>query len=100
MSENANAESISIQINNADSTNGAGGGILDRVFDIGFKLLIPLVLILLLGAIVVFIVYILPLLESALGFGEDVVEGSITSGNLFSGITSAILGVVLGRIKD
>ena len=97
MSENANAEAISIQINNSDSSNGGGGGITDRVFDIGFKLLIPLVLILLLGGIVVFIVFVLPLLQDALGFGEDVVQGSITSGTLFGGVTSALLSWVLGR---
>lgn len=100
MSENAKSEAISIQINNSDSSNGGGGGILDRVFDIGFKLLVPLILILVLGAIVVFIVYVLPLLQSALGFGEDVVEESISSGNLFSGTVSAILSWYLGRIKD
>ena len=38
MSENANTDGINIQINNADSTNGGGGGVIDRVFDTGFKL--------------------------------------------------------------
>lgn len=97
MSENATAESISIQINNAEATNSGGGGITDRVFDTGFKLLIPLVLILVLGAIVVFIVFVLPLLTDALEFGENVVYGSIRGGSLQAGIASGILSWLLGR---
>ena len=97
MSENANAESISIQINNSESTNSGGGGITDRVFDTGFKLLIPLVLILVLGGIVVFIVFVLPLLTDALEFGENVVFGSVRGGSLQAGIASGILSWLLGR---
>ena len=97
MSENANLDGINIQINNADSTNSGGGGITDRVFDIGFKLLIPLVLILVLGGIVVFIVFVLPLLTDALDFGENVIYGSVRGGTLQAGIASGILSWILGR---
>jgi len=93
MSENATV----INITDSNSTNSSTGGITDRVFDIGFKLLIPLVLVLVLGGIVVFIVFVLPLLTDALGFGSEVIEGTVSSGSLFGGITSALLSWVLGR---
>jgi len=97
MSETANTEGISIQINNADSTNGGGGGILDRIFDTGFKLLIPLVLILVLGAIVLFIVYVLPLLGDAFEFADDTISASIRTGSLFTGAVSALTSWFIGR---
>ena len=97
MSENANTDGINIQINNADSTNGGGGGVIDRVFDTGFKLLIPLVLILVLGAIVLFILFVLPLITEALGVAEDTVDASLRTGNLFSGAVSALTSWYIDR---
>ena len=97
MSENANAESISIQINNADSTNGGGGGILDRVFDTGLKLLIPLVLVVVLGAIVLFIIFVLPLLGDALEVADDTINGALRTGSLFTGAVSALTSWFIGR---
>lgn len=46
MSETSNADGINIQINNADSNTGGGSSFLDRILDIGLKLLIPLGIVL------------------------------------------------------
>ena len=72
MSENANAEGINIQINNADSNTGGGGGILDRIFDIGLKLLIPLGIVLgllIIGALLLVVPKILSVLSTAADLG-------------------------------
>jgi hypothetical protein len=72
MSENANAEGINIQINNADSTSTGGGSFLDRIFDIGLKLLIPLGIILglvIIGAILVVVPKILSFFSTITDLG-------------------------------
>jgi len=99
MSENVNTEAISIQINNPDSTNSGGGGILDRVFDTGLKLLIPLIFILVLGAIVLFIIFVLPLISDALEIADDTVDGALRTGSLFTGAVSALTSWYIGRTK-
>ena len=94
MSENANTEGINIQINNADSTNG-GGSFLDRIFDIGLKLIIPLGLLLGLVVIVVLVRVVLPLLS----IGGEVVDSVLDLpgiGNFFLFLASPIAGVTAG----
>ena len=95
MSENANQDGINIQINNADSTNGGGGSILDRIFDIGLKLIIPLGLLFGLVVIVVLVRIVLPLLGLAGNVVEDVVELPYF-GNFVLFIISPIAGVTAG----
>lgn len=95
MSENANQDGINIQINNADSTNGGGGSILDRIFDIGLKLIIPLGLLFGLVVIVVLVRIVLPLLGLAGDVVEDVVELPYF-GNFVLFIISPIAGVTAG----
>jgi len=63
MSENVEKiEGINININNSDSSEG-GRSFLDRIFDIGLKLIIPLGLILALIAVVVLVRVVLPLVN-------------------------------------
>ena len=70
MSETANAEGINIEINNADSNTGGGNSILDRIFDIGLKLLIPLGIVLGLVIIGAIFVVVPKLLSFAGNLGE------------------------------
>lgn len=95
MSETSNAEGINIQINNADSTNAGGGSFLDRIFDIGLKLLLPLGLLFGLVVIVVLVRIVLPLIS----LGGDVVQDiadipGLSNFVLF--LASPILGVTTG----
>lgn len=95
MSENANQDGINIQINNADSTNSGGGSFLDKIFDIGLKLIIPLGLLIGLVVIVVLVRIVLPLVS----LGGDVVEGFVDLpgfGNFVLFIISPIAGVTAG----
>lgn len=63
MSENVEKiEGINININNSDSSEG-GTSFLDRIFDIGLKLIIPVGLILGLIAVVVLVRVVLPLVN-------------------------------------
>jgi len=72
MSETANSDGINIQINNADSNTGGSNSILDRIFDIGLKLLIPLGIILglvIIGAILVVVPKILSIFSTISDLG-------------------------------
>lgn len=74
MSETVNTEGINISINNSDSNSG-GGSIIDRLFDIGLKLLIPLGIVLalvLIGAILFVVPKIIEIFEQISGLGLDV----------------------------
>lgn len=102
MSETSNqTDGINISINNADSNSGGGGSMsfLDRLFDIGLKLIIPLGLILALIAIVIVVKVVLPLV----GFAIDLTESGIPFlsalgpvGSVIGGI-GAIGGWLVGR---
>jgi len=95
MSENANTEGINIQINNADSTSTGGGSFLDRIFDIGLKLIIPLGLLFGLVVIVVLVRIVLPLLS----VGGDAVETVLELpgfGNFALFLLSPAAGLVAG----
>lgn len=72
MSETVTMDGINIEINNADSNTGGGNSILDRIFDIGLKLLIPLGIILglvIIGAILVVVPKILSVFSSISDLG-------------------------------
>ena len=95
MSETVNTEGINISINNSDSSNG-GGSIIDRLFDIGLKLLIPLGIVLalvLIGAILYVVPKIVEIFESISGLGLDVFSP------LFFGIggLGSVFGWLTGR---
>lgn len=62
MSENSQADGIKININNSDNSS-EGGSFLDKIFNLGIKLLVPLILVFGLFTVVVFFGVILPLLE-------------------------------------
>mgnify|MGYP005729834573 CR=1 FL=1 len=89
MSENVNTEGINININNNDTNNGGGGSFLDRIFDIGLKLIIPLGLIIGLVVIVVLVRVVLPLVNI-------VGELDIPLGFLLTGLGP--IGVIVGGI--
>lgn len=64
MSETVANEGINININNSDQNSSEGGGFLDRIFNLGIKLLVPLILVFALFSVIVFFGVILPLLEN------------------------------------
>ena len=95
MSETANTDGINIQINNADSTNAGGGSFLDRIFDIGLKLIIPLGLLFGLVVVVVLVRIVLPLLS----IGGDAVSTVLELpgfGNFVLFLVSPAAGLVAG----
>ena len=67
MSENKKQDNdmINININNSDSNSSSGGtgSFLDKIFDIGIKLIIPLGLLFGLIAIVIIVQVVLPLVN-------------------------------------
>jgi len=91
MSENVVNEDpgINIQINNSDSNSGGSGSFLDRIFDIGLKLIIPLGLILALIAVVILVRVVLPLVN----FVGDL---DIPLGSFLNGLGP--LGVIVGGL--
>ena len=91
MSENIVNEDqgINIQINNSDSNSGGSGSFLDRIFDIGLKLIIPLGLILALIAVVILVRVVLPLVN----FVGDL---DIPLGAFLTGLGP--LGVIVGGL--
>ena len=92
------ADGINININNADSSSGSTS-FLDRIFDIGLKLIIPVGLILGLIAVVVLVRVVLPLVNVVAGVDLD---GTILSvlpfgvGGLITGF-GAVAGWLVGR---
>ena len=91
MSENVVNEDqgINIQINNSDTNSGGSGSFLDRIFDIGLKLIIPLGLILALIVAVILVRVVLPLVN----FVGDL---DIPLGAFFSGLGP--VGVIIGGV--
>lgn len=92
MSENIPAEGINININNSDSNSG-GGSIIDRLFDIGLKLILPLGLIIGLIAIIIVVRIVLPLVDFVGGIDIPL------SGLLFPQVAGlgALFGWLTGR---
>ena len=97
MTENINEKDmINININNSDS-NASGGSMsfLDRLFDIGLKLIIPLGLLFALIAIVIIVQVVLPLVDFVAEF--DIPLGGFGPvGALVAGVGS-VLGWITGR---
>lgn len=97
MSETVMPEGVNININNSDSNSsqGSSGSFLDKLFDIGLKLIIPLGLLFALVAILIVVKLVLPLV----GFVTDTANlpGIANLFPPFTGIITA-LGVVGGWI--
>lgn len=96
MSENITPEGINININNSDSTQAGSGGLLERLFDIGLKLIIPVGLIIALLAVVIVVRVIIPLVDLA---GDlEVPLGTFFGGfGWVAGIGGTLLGWLVGR---
>jgi len=92
MSENSQAEGINININNSDSNNQSGS-FLDKIFDIGLKLILPLGLIIGLIAIIIVVRIVLPLIDFVGGVDIPL------SGFLFPQVAGlgALFGWLTGR---
>ena len=94
MSETVNPDQgINININNSDSNQGSSPSILDRIFDIGLKLIIPLGLILALIVVVVLVRVVLPLIQ---GGTELFSELGIGGKDLFFGLGGVTATVITG----
>jgi len=89
------AEGINININNSDSSSGSTS-FLDRIFDIGLKLIIPVALILALIAVVVLVRVVLPLVEFVGGLDISLISGLGPAGAIVAGIGS-VAGWLVGR---
>ena len=64
MSETVPKDGVNISINNSDSNQGGGGGgFIDRIFDLGLRLLVPLLLVFAVFSIIIFFGVVLPLLN-------------------------------------
>ena len=63
MSETVADQGINININNSDTNSGSSGSFLDKIFDIGLKLILPLGLIIGLIAIIIVVRIVLPLID-------------------------------------
>ena len=95
MSENIPSEGINININNSDQNSSEGGSFLDKIFNLGIKLLVPLILVFALFSVIVFFGVILPLLEGIADVGFPVLDIILP---LSAPLTPAIggLGVLFG----
>ncbi len=77
MSETISKDGINIEINNSDSNQGGdGGGFLDRIFNLGLRLLVPLLLVFAVFSIIVFFGVVLPLLQDISGVIGDIADVS------------------------
>jgi hypothetical protein len=99
MSENATAEGINININNSDSNQGGSsgvGGILERLFDIGLKLIIPVGLIIALLAVIIIVRVIIPLVDFV---GDVDIPLALLPGplGLIAGVGGTLFGWLAGR---
>ncbi len=79
---------INININNSDSQNASSGSFLDRIFDLGLRFLLPLGLLLFLGAVIIIVRLLIPLLE----LGGDFFDGVLT---FFPGTGASVIGAVI-----
>ena len=89
MSENQTIDSLNININAGSSGEQS---IQSRFFDLGLKVIIPVVLIVALLAIVIIVRLILPLLD----LGGDIITATFSTGNLVSGAVAAITSWIIG----
>lgn len=96
MSENITPEGINININNSDSTQAGSGGLLERLFDIGLKLIIPVGLLIALLAVVIVVRVIIPLVDVV---GDIDIPFSLIPGPLgvIAGIGGTLFGWLAGR---
>lgn len=97
MSENATSEGINISINNQDGSSNGGGGFVDRIIDLGLKLLIPLILLGALILVFVIVRFILPLISTFSGVfdGEDgdaLFNLGLSTIPIFGGLASLLFG--------
>lgn len=100
MSEVVMPEGVNININNSDSNAQEGStGFLDKLFDIGLKIILPLALIFALVAIVIVVKVVLPLV----GFAFDIADSGIPvlgilgpAGTLIGG-AGTLFGWLAGR---
>lgn len=95
MTENIPLDGINININNSDQNSSDSGSFLDKIFDLGLKVLLPLGLLLFLGALIIVVRLLIPLLE----LGGDFVEGittffPATGGTLIGVFTAGVLGIL------
>tara|TARA_X000001036_G_C20029659_1_gene542203 strand:- start:113 stop:403 length:291 start_codon:yes stop_codon:yes gene_type:complete len=88
-------QGINININNSDS-NAGSTSFLDRIFDIGLKLIIPLGLILALIAVVVLVRVVLPLVNFVGGIDFNFLAAFGSGGALIAGVGS-LAGWLIGR---
>lgn len=91
------SKGINISINNSDSNSGDSPSFLDRLFDIGLKLIIPLGLILALIAVIIVVRVVLPLVDVVTSIGLPLrfaLPGPI--GTLVGGLGAAF-GWLAGR---
>lgn len=93
----ANDEVINININNSDS-NAGSTSFLDRIFDIGLKLVIPLGLILVLTVVVVLVRVVLPLIDFVGGIDFNLPISLFGPVNGFLiGAAGSFAGWIIGR---
>jgi len=91
MSETMKKDGINININNSDSNSGGSGSFLDKIFDLGLKIVLPLALLLVVGATIIVVRLLIPLLE----LGGDFIDGVFT---FFPGTGSSLIGVVVAGV--
>lgn len=97
MSENISKDGINISINNSDSST-SGGSFLDRIFNLGLRLLIPLLLVFAVFSIIVFFGVVLPLLEDVSGVITAVFDVALPIAAPLSAIAAG-LGAIGGALS-
>lgn len=101
MSETISKDGINIEINNSDSNqSGEGGGFLDRIFNLGLRLLVPLLLVFAVFSIIVFFGVVLPLLQDVSGVIGDILDVSLPFAAPLSAVVAglgALFGALSGR---
>ena len=88
---------INININNSDSSNSSGGGFLDRIFDLGIKLVIPIILVFALFSVIIFFTVVLPLLESVSNLVLPIADISLPFAAPITGVLGG-LGALFGYL--
>ena len=99
MSENITPEGINININNSDNNQGGSsgvGGLLERLLDIGLKLIIPVGLLIALLAVVIIVRVVIPAVEI---LGDLDIPLSLIPGplGLIAGVGGTLFGWLAGR---
>jgi len=98
MSENISKDGINISINNSDSST-SGGGFLDRIFNLGLRLLVPLLLVFAVFSVIVFFGVILPLLEDVSGVLTSVFDVALPIAAPISAIIAGLGGLAGALIR-